>query len=203
MPFVPDSREAGYLGPLNSGPSHDDPWADFLCDIVAGVTGLDRNALVRPLWQPEPPTQPDFTVDWVGVGVTNTEANYTPAVIHYGTGNGFDALQQFETATVLCAFYGPNAQGYAGLLRDGMFIDQNRAALRAAGVGFKEFGGIVRNAEKVNEQWLNRADINMIVVREVRRNYPVLNLLSARGVIKANDPGRRIVQNNWDTSNQR
>jgi hypothetical protein len=61
MPFVPDSRTAGYLGPRDTPQQLvDGAWDDFLHDVIAGTTGLDPT-LVRPRWQSEPPNIPTDT----------------------------------------------------------------------------------------------------------------------------------------------
>lgn len=44
-------------------------------------------------------------------------------------------LRRHERVTLLASFYGPNAQTNAGWPRDGLFIDQNQAALCANAVG--------------------------------------------------------------------
>jgi hypothetical protein len=60
VPFAPDSRTAGYLGPKGSPdpvPLEGDAWEDFCQQVVAGVTGLPGNR-VFPRWQLEEPNHP-------------------------------------------------------------------------------------------------------------------------------------------------
>jgi hypothetical protein len=128
-----------------------------------------------------------------------------PSVTHEDTDNGegqprgSDLFQNDETSTILCAFYGPNAQRYAGLLRDGIFIWQNLAALRSARVGLVEVTDLISVGEMFNNQWLSRVDTSLVLNREVRRVYPVLNLVRADGVITSNDPGGRTFTTEFDT----
>lgn len=210
---VPDSRTAGYLGPAaQPAPAEDNAWDDFLYDLFIGITNLPEN-LVRPRWQPEPPVQPDVGVDWMAFGTSGTEGLWRAPVTHFpgtaapdGTqaspdGDGFSLLQEHETSTVLCVFYGPHANATAALLRDGLRIDQNQAVLRAAGAALVECGPFTRAPELFKQQWLNRVDMNVVFRREIRRVYPELNLLRAQGTITSNDPGSRTVEDQFDTDN--
>jgi len=206
MPFVTDSRFAGYLGPVNpppppspgtppDGPLTDDLWENFLHDLIAGVTGLD-NTLVRPRWQTEPPLRPDIGVNWVAFGVTNTQADYAPVFYHIDDGVvGYDALQQMEEHTIMCSFYGPAGEKYCSYFQRGLWVDQNQASMRANAVGLVSVGGQTRAAELVKERWWPRTDVQFILRREVRYNYNVLNLLQAQVDIKANSVGEtRIIE---------
>jgi len=42
--------------------------------LVVGITGLP-GTLVRPRWQPVPPTQPSVTTNWAAIGVTTNAAD--------------------------------------------------------------------------------------------------------------------------------
>ncbi len=189
--FVTDSRYRGYLGPKDPPqptPLEDSDWIDLLHDLVAGVTSLDFD-LVRPDWQRIPVNRPSIDTDWCGIGITNTKADWMPVVLHVSDGNGYDVFQRQEECTLLCVFYGPNTNKYASYLRDGLFIEQNLAELRSISATIVEVQDFTRSAELVQEQWWDRTDVNVIIRREIRRNYPVLNLLSARTQILANPPG--------------
>lgn len=195
MAFVPDSTQAGYLGPNDPLPPEppyttDNPWDDFLHDVIAGVTGLD-NTLVRPRWQEEPPLRPDISVNWVAFGATSTTTDWNPAFIHIDTPNGgYDALQQHEEHTILCSFYGPQSEQYCSYLQRGLFIEQNIAALRANAVGLVSISGLTRAAELVKERFWPRVDVSVVLRREVRYNYNVKTILRAVGVINAQAPGK-------------
>jgi hypothetical protein len=206
MPFVPDSTQPGYLAPKGSpdpSPLENDAWIDFLQTLVAGVTGLD-GTLVRPRWQRQPPNQPpSLDTTWAAIGITSTEADWMPALIHVDTGDGYDAFQRMEMATLLCSFYGPQCAEYASLLRDGLSIEQNIVALRQNAVGVVEVQDFVRAPELFRNQFRDRMDVSVIFRREIRRNYPVLTLLSAHGTLIASTPGSvRSIEDDFDTLNQ-
>jgi hypothetical protein len=201
MAWVPDSTTKGYLGPEPPPapqPPYSDEWEDFLHDVIAGITGLDAS-LVRPRWQPEPPNLPDFDTDWMAFGVTQTDGDFTPYITHVDEGEGYDALQEHEVATILCSFYGPNCSRYASYLRRGIYIDQNRYALRSNAVGLVEVTGFTAAPELIRERWLDRVDISLILRREVRYDYAIRTIVRAQGRILANDQGRRVITNDFDT----
>lgn len=174
------SATGGYLQPDSAAT----PVADLDLDLVvqamvAGVTGLPGDR-VRPRWQPTQPRMPEITVDWCAVGVTLTDTERGTAYVdHDGAGEGHDDLVRHEQLDVLATFYGPGAARNAARLRDGLQIAQNRAALDAQGMAFVEAGPVRTVPELVNEQWLRRCDIPITLRRVVRREYAVLNILSA------------------------
>ena len=174
------SATGGYIQPASTAA----PVADLDLDLVVqalvvGVTGLPGDR-VRPRWQPTQPRMPDITVDWCAVGVTVTDTERGAAyVTHDGSGDGHDDLVRHEQLEVLASLYGPSAARNAALLRDGLQIAQNRAALDAQGMAFVEAGPVRTVPELVNEQWLRRCDVSLTLRRVVRREYPVLNILSA------------------------
>jgi hypothetical protein len=204
MPFVTDSRLAGYLGPASPGPEplEDDSWEDFLHDVFAGVTGLDPT-LVRPRWQPEPPLRPDIGVDWLAFGTTATRTDFVPVTYHIADGaDGYDAMQEMEELDILLSFYGPNCEKYQSYCRRGLFVDQNQAVFRANAVGMVSTTGFTRAAELVRERWWPRTDMTVTLRREVRYNYNVVNLLRAQVDISASPPSStRILQDDVDTAN--
>jgi hypothetical protein len=198
-----DSTQAGYLLPLPlPAPLFDDDWDDFLHDLIAGITGLDPT-LVRPRWEPEPVPRPDIGIDWVAFGHTGTEVDFDPAVIHIDDGgDGYDALQTHEVAAILLSFYGPHCDRNASYLQRGIFVDQNRAILRANAVGLVDVGGLTRASELVKERWWPRCDVLVHLRREIRFNYAVKNLLRAKGTITAQPPApdtERVIVDDFDT----
>lgn len=203
MAWVPDSTSAGYLGPEASPqPVFDDDWDDFLHDVIAGVSGIDPT-FVRPKWQPEPPDLPDFRNNWIAFGVTNIRTDFEPWVAHDYTGDGelgHDLLYENEINTVLCSIYGPNADRTFAYLRRGLYIEQNRALLRANSVGLVELTEPVRAPELIKQQWVNRFDTNVIFRRAINFVYAVRSLVQAKGTIYANDPlTTRVVEAPIDT----
>lgn len=184
----PDSTVAGYLqgsaiGALPGQIAPGQPLEDYLQQFVAAIAGLD-GTLVRPRWQQEPPNLPDFGVDWAAVGITERRPlGPNTAVIHHGEGQGADEIQRHEEFDLLCSFYGPNCADYATNLHDGLAIWQNRSLLRLSGLAFVEAGIHRVLPELVKNRWLDRADKTLTLRRIIRRNYPVLNLASARAKI--------------------
>lgn len=198
--YAPDSTEAGHLGPTTLHPEGGS-WEDFLHDVIAGITGLDPT-LVRPRWQAQPPTTPAVNMTWCAFGVMHTDADYEPWIGHYDTPDpGLDLMQRMERQTVLSSFYGPYGQELAAVLRDGLFIDQNRAVFRANAVGIIQVDDIIRTADLFRQQFRERSDLNLILRREVRRTYNVRNLLRAQGNVIGNAAlgSERTVTDTFDT----
>jgi hypothetical protein len=98
-------------------------------------------------------------------------------------GDGADILIRHEKLEVLCSFYGPNCQAMATRLGDGISIPQNREALGDAGLKLVEVGEPTKAAEIIKNAWYQRCDLSVWLRREIRREYPILNILSAEGEI--------------------
>lgn len=174
------SATGGFLSPGTST-VNDDALDDLLQAMVVGVTGLP-GSLVRPRFQQSPPKQPDATVDWCAIGVHEISPDDNPVVRHdplMNGGAGGDVLERSEQLDVLASFYGPHAAHFAGLLRDGLYIPQNRETLAAAGVAFVTVGDKTRAPALVGTQWLNRFDIHVTLRRVVALTYGVQTLLTA------------------------
>lgn len=177
------SNVPGYLSPASSpAPLEDDALDDFLGDVVAGITLLDRDNLIRPRWQEDPPALPDRDVTWCAIGVTGHDPD-TYAYVQLEADGTSQDITRHETLTINATFYGPLSAAFATLFRDGLQIDQNREALMLAGFGLLSATGPTQAPELVKERWLGRNDIIWTTRREIRRNYPVLSLLSAHGTL--------------------
>ena len=185
---INDSASGGFLAPADILTPDGDGLDDALQALVAGVTGLDPT-LVRPRWQPTPPQQPERDVTWAAVGVQSQAPDDNPYEAHDPTGEGVDHVQRHETLAVMVSFYGPQSQAVAGILRDGLFIGQNREAASALGLRLVEVGALARVPSLVNTIWLNRVDVPVTFRRQVNRTYPIRNLLSAVGTIQSDAPG--------------
>lgn len=174
------SATGGYIQPASTATPVADLDLDLvLQDLVVGVTGL-AGEFVRPRWQPTQPRTPEVSVDWCAVGAIQTDTERGTAFVgHDGAGDGRDNLVRHEQIEALASFYGPGAARNAAVLRDGLQIPHNRAALDADGMGFVEAGPLRTVPELVNQQWLRRVDLPITLRRAVRREYPVLNILSA------------------------
>lgn len=192
---APDSSVAGFLQPTQPEPD----WQisagsldDYLQQMVAGVAGLD-GSLVRPRWQPEPPNLPDWATDWCATGITRRRPiGAYSAQLHdceNDTGGpGHNELQRHEEFDLMCSFYGPNCDVYASNLHDGLQIWQNYAALRLSGMALVEVQETLRVPELIKQRWWDRCDKTLVLRRIIRRNYPILNVLSAGAEIVTDGP---------------
>lgn len=188
-----DSSVAGYLSPsATPAPLEDDALDTFLHDLLVGVTGLPGD-MIRPRWQPEPPTQPARDVDWMAFGVMDEDPDTYSAVIH--NANGSDEMQRHENFSVLISSYGLNARANLGLLRDGIQLEQNRAILSANIMGLVETGRVITAPALVKDGWLRRFDMTMVLRRQVRRIYSVKNLASMDGILDT-----EVIQTSIDVS---
>ncbi|MFJ7312522.1 LIC_12616 family protein [Pseudomonas sp. NPDC098747] len=173
------SATGGYLTPAGTAaPAEDVELEDILQGMVKGITALS-GPMVRPRWQPGNPKQPEPTDNWCAIGVSNSKSDANPSITHDGGGDGAERYSRHEAFTVLASFYGPQSQGFAGLLRDGIFIPQNREALRVHRVAFVSASEVKPVPELVNQQWIRRYDLFLEMRRQIVRTYPVLNILSA------------------------
>lgn len=183
------SATGGYLVPDNvvPAPLEDDVLDNFLHDVIVGITALDPT-LVRPRWQPEVPDLPARNVNWCAFGINNRTADTFDYSVHQGAipdASGSDLLQRHEQLYLLCSFYGPNCQAFGAQLRDGLGVAQNREQLYLAGMGLVSVGDLTKAPELIKNVWLQRADLPLIIRREIRREYPVLNLVSAQATLYA------------------
>jgi hypothetical protein len=150
-------------------------------NLIVSVTGLP-GSMVRPRWQPVPPQEPDFATNWCAVGVTQITPDATPGITHSTSG---DTLNRHEILDVLASFYGPSAQSYATMTRDGIGIPQNMEALNALGFGLIDLGILRSVPEYINSQWRRRYDLPMTFRRQVIRIYPVLDIESSEVVVNS------------------
>lgn len=176
------SASGGYLPPLASPkPLYDDPFEDFLHDVIAGITGVSGE-LIRPRWQPEPPNLPARDSNWLAFGVVRLQGDVY-AVVRHREDDGGDDLSRHETVDVLVSAYGPRASEMLAILRDGLQIEQNREALIAAGVGFRDASEMIPAPVLVKDRWTRRWDMNVSVRREIKRTYGVVSLVKATAEI--------------------
>jgi hypothetical protein len=201
MAFAADSTEPGYLGPSPTETLQELDWENFLQACVAGIIGLPGD-LVRPRWQPNPPPTPAVDVDWAACGISRTTASFSPYMHHYDTPDpGLDRLSRQERVIYRVACYGPHAADNIALLRDGLFVDQNRQLWRENSVGLVEAENIDHVPELFRQQWRDRWDLEIVINRQVRRVYFVRNLLRAKGTIYGNRPwgSETVIEDSFDT----
>ena len=186
-PLVPGSQ----ITPPLEGASFE----DFLQAVIVSLTGLP-GAQVIPRWQPEPPDLPprDSTgegVDWVAYGIQEEYPDTYAAIVHHpsvGPAPGYDEMQRHETVDLLLSFYGPDADLYTGLFRDGLQIPQNREIFQLNAMGLVDTGRAINVPEMIKGKWWKRLDMTWTLRRQIRRSYPILDLLSAGGSIVVDQP---------------
>lgn len=155
----PDSSVAGFLRPLSS-PLYDDPLDDYFHDFLVGMSGLPGD-LVRPRWQPEPPNQPDFTVNWIAFGfpriVEDAFAYQGQDPDNPETG----LVQRDEILTMLMSIYGPQGGQLGKQISAGLQLSQNRAYLRTQQISLVEVEDMIKLPALLKEKWVPRVDINV------------------------------------------
>jgi hypothetical protein len=159
---------------------------DALQQMVVALTGLPGH-LVRPRWQPMPPTQPSPETTWAAVGLTQTEADNFPYFAHDGVtqlpgapGPGVDRMQRHAKMTVMVSVYGPESEHHAGILRDALYVQQNMEPLAAIQAKLYDVRDLARNVELVNQQYIDRIDVIMELRAQIDRVYPIMNLVGAK-----------------------
>lgn len=182
------SATGGYLAPTSTGPDEDLGFDSVLQEVVVGITGL-TGSLVVPRWQPVTPTEPDVTTDWCAIGITSIKPDENVSILHHPDGLGYDEMRQQETVDVLASFFGPNAYNNASILRDGLYLPQNREALFFKHIGLLEVGTLVQIPDLVNQNWRRRVDVPFTLRRMVTRIYAIESLVEAVGTIQ-DDNGR-------------
>jgi len=173
------SATGGYLVPTTPSPAYDQPLDLQLQSVVRGITGL-RGDLVRPRWQEKPPQQPARSDTWCAIGIIRIGAAYGRTIQHHPEGDGHDEEETYEDLELLASFYGPGCGGMAALLRDGLWIPQNREEMRANGMALTDTGRVTLLGEPIGPEFRRRADLHITLARNVSRSYPILNLLQAQ-----------------------
>ena len=179
------SATGGYLGE-SSTPLSITALEDTWHDTIAGITGLD-NTLVRPSRQLDPALQPDALTDWCAFDIMRAASDPWLDVAHVSTGDGSDIVVDHDRYEMGAVFYGPNADTLAGLLRRGLYIWQNRSALRSVGIALQSVGDPVTVPELDSLVWRQRVDLSARFIVESRGSYAVLNLLRSTGDILGDD----------------
>jgi hypothetical protein len=158
-----------YIQPITDVAEDDDLSAIFQAAIV-GITGLHPD-LVRPLWQPQPPTQPEAEIDWCGIGVTVLTGVDYPEYHQIDETTGMQS--RYERIDVRAMFYGPNSTRYAARFRDGLYIWDNYTVLALQGIKLRSADDITHVPELMNAQYIGRSDVPCSFMRMINRIYDV------------------------------
>lgn len=188
-----DSSTGGILAPMpdpSPVPTEDNELEDFFTALFAEICGLDEDTDVRPIWQPEPPKIPEPDVDWLALSVTTVPAGFRPDTEQL---EDRSVQTNWETVEVRLQAYGPHAQALTTRLREGLYVEQNRAGMYSAGIGLIRFGNPLHVPDKRNERWYNRWNSSVTFSREVRREYPVLPLRVAVAEVVEGSDGENVV----------
>jgi hypothetical protein len=197
------SATGGYLLPTTTvplpSPSPGAPaftLTQFIQSVLVGLTGID-GTLVRPKWQINPPKQPDIGVDWIAFKVTmsNPDTYSYNTLSHDEDDNPVYQYQRQEDLTLSCAFYGPNSREYGSIVIDGFQIGQNLEALQSAGLAFTSSGQLMLMPDLVNERWVEKYELEILMRREIQRTYSILSILEAQGTIISDSPPKTVVWN--------
>lgn len=177
------SASGGYLLPQEQvSPFGGISFEQFIQTVFVGVSGLPGE-LVRPKWQKNPPKQPDIDVNWLAIGLSEDDADTNAYTGVDAAGN--NQFMRMEELTVQCSFYGPLAHEYMRIVRDGFQIPQNFAALQSANMGFVSTGKALRVPDLVNERWVNRWEMSVVLRRQDMRVYPILDFVSGSGFLRS------------------
>lgn len=174
-----DSTAAGYLAPIPPLPLDDEPLEDVLQGPIVGITGIP-GPLVRPRWQPEPPSQPDFMTNWCAFGIVRTSADVNSFKSFDPANEGAVVVERDIELDVLHSFYGPNCHSLCEIFRAGLELDQNRAVLRSYGVVLKEVKEAVNLPALLKEKWVKRIDVTVVYRARPSYIYQVRSILSGQ-----------------------
>jgi hypothetical protein len=180
-----NSSTGGYLAPAAApAPLEGAALNSFIQAWVVGITGMP-GPMVRPRLQSEPPSVPQTGTAWVSIGIADRSADKFPYVRHDPVAG--DQLSRHQMLGLLCSFYDNGTNGaaelYAGLMRDGCAIAQNREPLTLAGFALGSVGDTQVVPSLLKETWLYRVDVPLDLRRQIVRAYPVLDLVAGAATL--------------------
>ena len=177
------SATGGYLQQV-AGPLEGLDLRRFIGTVLVGVSGFAPE-MVRPAWQQNPPPVPNIDTNWMAFGITARRADNDPYQVEKDDGLRTLMLRH-EELDIMLAFYGPDCLQKAAEVREGFELTQNTESLLLAGMAYIDLSDIIHAPELVNDRYFDRADTTLTIRREVRREYRILNFVSANGAIHAN-----------------
>lgn len=177
------SATGGYLQQV-AGPLEGLDLRRFIGTVLVGVSGFEPE-MVRPAWQQNPPPVPNIDTNWMAFGITARRADNDPYQVEKDDGQRTLMLRH-EELDIMLAFYGPDCLQKAAEVREGFELTQNTESLLLAGMAYIDLSDIIHAPELVNDRYFDRADTTLTIRREVRREYRILNFVSANGAIHAN-----------------
>lgn len=177
------SATGGYLQQV-AGPLEGLDLRRFIGTVLVGVSGFAPE-MVRPAWQQNPPPVPNIDTNWMAFGITARRADNDPYQSEKDDGQRTLMLRH-EELDIMLAFYGPDCLQKAAEVREGFELTQNTESLLLAGMAYIDLSDIIHAPELVNDRYFDRADTTLTIRREVRREYRILNFVSANGAIHAN-----------------
>lgn len=177
------SATGGYLQQV-AGPLEGLDLRRFIGTVLVGVSGFEPE-MVRPAWQQNPPPVPSIDTNWMAFGITARRADNDPYQVEKDDGLRTLMLRH-EELDIMLAFYGPDCLQKAAEVREGFELTQNTESLLLAGMAYIDLSDIIHAPELVNDRYFDRADTTLTIRREVRREYRILNFVSANGAIHAN-----------------
>jgi hypothetical protein len=160
----------------------------FLQNWVVGITGLPGPD-VSVSYQDEPVNVPASDVPaWCALIVGRKTGDAFPYVAHT---SGFDHVLRHEHLDLRASFYGlgigSQADAFAELFRDGIYVNYNRLVLTQNGFGVIEVSDLIAAPNLLKERWQYKTDLTVTLSREIRRAYPVPDIIQAIGTIEARD----------------
>lgn len=194
-----NSSVAGYL--LPSGPQvypGNLTLKQFIQTALVGLTGFD-GTLIRPKFQLTAPKEPTQLTDWVAFDILDGDSDVNSSNTLQPDGSYI--LQRQEELEIQCAVYGPQAFDTCNLIKNGLQLTQNLAALKAGNIGFIKTTKSTHAPELVGELWNDRYDFSIWLTRQFQLTYPVLSFLSASGTITT-IVGTETYLLPWDVNNE-
>lgn len=179
-----------YRQPSPPPPLNDISLEDVFQQAVAGITGIDTN-LVRPRLQPTVPNYPDFSVDWVALGVQTVDQDNFAHSQHRGSLEHPDesrtTVSRDELLELFLSFYGPNCHESMSRMREGLMLAENRAELAKVGIQVGRIGKPQLLPALLKERWVKRVDIKLYFTRRVTRTYQENTIATADVTIDTED----------------